>query len=82
MLDYEAGDPSSIAVSGRTTYWLCTVLGSNLAGYCYQQYRPRLDSQEGNDIHCGLCVQSIVGGDFRRLPTLDNRPLPFKYGIR
>ena len=52
-----------------------SVLGGNLAGYCYQQYRPRLDNRGGNDTHLGLCwkqfVPSIPGGDFRRLPTLN-----------
>ena len=55
-----------------------SVLGGNLAGYCCQQYRPRLDNRGGNDTHRGLCwklvVPSIPGGDFRRLPTLNKRP--------
>ena len=57
-------------------------LGGNLTGYCCQQYRPRLDNRGGNGTHRGLCwkqvVPSIPGGDFRRLPTLNKRPLPFK----
>ena len=32
-----------------------SVLGGNLAVYCYQQYRPRLDNRGGNDTHRGLC---------------------------
>ena len=32
-----------------------TVLGSNPTGYCYQQYRPRLDNRGGNGKHRGLC---------------------------
>ena len=55
-------------------------LGGNLTGYCCQQYRPRLDNRGGNGTHRGLCwkqvVPSIPGGDFRRLPTLNKRPLP------
>ena len=55
--------------------------GGNLTGYCCQQYRPRLDNRGGNGTHRGLCwkqvVPSIPGGDFRRLPTLNKRPLPF-----
>ena len=31
------------------------VLGGNLTGYCYQQYRPRLDNRGGNDTDRGLC---------------------------
>ena len=60
-------------------------LGGNLTGYCCQQYRPRLDYRGGNGTHRGLCwkqfVPSIPGGDFRRLPTLNKRPLPLPYTI-
>ena len=56
-------------------------LGGNLTGYCCQQYRPRLDNRGGNGTHRGLCWKQVVpfipGGDFRRLPTLNKRPLPF-----
>ena len=59
-LEHEAGDPGSIP-------------GSD--GYCYHQYRPRLDNRGGTDTHRGLCwklvVPSIPGGDFRILPTLN-----------
>ena len=58
-------------------------LGGNLTGYCCQRYRPRLDNRGGNGTHRGLCwkqvVPSIPGGDFRRLPTLNKRPLPFLF---
>ena len=58
-------------------------LGGNLTGYCCQQYRPRLDNRGGNGTHRGLCwkqvVPSIPGGDFRRLPTLNKRPLPLPF---
>ena len=58
-------------------------LGGNLIGYCCQQYRPRLDNRGGNGTHRGLCwkqvVPSIPGGDFRRLPTLNKRPLPLPF---
>ena len=54
-------------------------LGGNLTGYCFQQYRSRLDNRGGDGTHRGLCwkqvVPSIPGGDFRRLPTLNKRPL-------
>ena len=55
-------------------------LGGNLTGYCCQQYLPRLDDPGGNGTHRGLfwkqVVPSIPGGDLRRLPTLNKRPLP------
>ena len=58
-------------------------LDGNLTGYCCQQYRPRLDNRGGNGTHLGLCwkkvVPSIPGGDFRRLPTLNKRPLPLPF---
>ena len=63
---YEAGDPGSIpgiqsilfrfrfrVLAGLPTGY--SVLGGNLAGFCYQQYRPRLDNWGGNDTHRGLC---------------------------
>ena len=54
-------------------------LGGNLTGYCCQQYWPRLGNRGGNGTHRGLCwkqvVPSIPDGDFRRLPTLNKRPL-------
>ena len=31
-----------------------SVMDGNLTGYCYQQYRPRLDNRGGNDTHHGL----------------------------
>ena len=74
VLDYEAGNPGSIPVSGGTTNWLFSA-GCNLTGYCYQQYQPRLDNQGSIDRHLGLCWKQVVpyipGGDFRRLPTLN-----------
>ena len=68
---------SRVVVGLPTDY---SVLGGNLTRYCCQQYRPRLDNRGGNGRHRGLCwklvVPSIPGGDFRRLPTLNMRPLP------
>ena len=62
---------SRVAARLQTGY---SVIGGNLTGYCYQQYRSRLDNRGGNDMYRGLCwkqiVQSIPGGDFRRLPSL------------
>ena len=43
---------SGVAAGLPTDY---SVLGCNLAGYCFQQYRPRLDNRGGNDVHRGLC---------------------------
>ena len=34
-----------VAVRLSTDY---SMLGGNLSGYCFQQYRPRLDNQGGN----------------------------------
>ena len=70
---------SQIAAGLLTGY---SVLGGNLTGYWYQQYWARLDNRGGNDTHRGLCWKqvfpSIPGGDFRRLPTLNKRPLPLQ----
>ena len=43
---------SRVAAGLPTGY---SVLGGNLTGYCYQQYRPRLGNPGGNDTHRGLC---------------------------
>ena len=43
---------SRVAAGLSTGY---SVLGGNLTGYCFQQYRQRLHNREGNDTHCGLC---------------------------
>ena len=63
---------SRVAAGLLTGY---SVLGGSLTGYCYQQYRPRLDNRGGNDTPRGLCwklvVPSLPGGDVRRLPTLN-----------
>ena len=73
-------DRSRVAAGLPTGY---SGLGGNLTGNCCQQYRPRLDYRGGNGTHRGLCrkqvVPSIPGGDFRRLPTLNKRPLPFTF---
>ena len=46
------------------------VMGGTLTGYCYQQYRPRLDNRGGDDTHRRLCwkqvVPSIPGGALDR----------------
>ena len=42
-----------------------SVLGGNLTGYCYQQYRPRLDNRGGNDMHLGSAGNKLFHcGDF------------------
>ena len=60
---------SRVAAALPTGY---LVLGGNLAGYCYQQYRPRLDNRGGNGTHRGLyweqVVPSIQGGAFIDYP--------------
>ena len=43
---------SRVAAGLPTGY---SVPGTNLTGYCCQQYRPRLDNRGGNDTHLGLC---------------------------
>ena len=48
MLDYGTRDPGSIPGSAGTTDWLVSA-GCNLTGYCYQQYRPRLDNRGSNE---------------------------------
>ena len=57
-----------------------SVLGGDLTWYCFQQYQPRLDNLVGIETYHGLCWRqvdpSIPGGDFRRLHTLNKRPLP------
>ena len=45
----------STRVRSRVAAGLCrtdySVFGGYLTGYCYQQYRHRLDNREGNDTH-------------------------------
>ena len=48
----------SLAAAGLPTGY--SVLDGNLTGYCYQQYRPRLDNRGGNNTHRGLCLKQVA----------------------
>ena len=66
-------------MTGLSTDYL--VLGDNLPGTVTSSIGLDWIIGEVIDIHCGLCreqvVRSIPDEDFRRLPTLNKRPLPF-----
>ena len=54
---YKSVDCTYVTCVYRLIIYLSTdylVLGGNLTGYCYQQYRPRLDDWGGNGTHRGL----------------------------